>query len=133
MVLRLCIKENKLRSQYIKLDLDVSRSINSDSVWFFRFLQLFKRLKYEVPKFYHKVSVMNGNLEAPGLGLSDEDKRKLSEEVNIIFHGAATVRFDEKLNVAVRINVLGTREMIKLAKSAKNLKVNPHFIYKYRT
>lgn len=67
---------------------------------------------------------MNGNIEQPGLGLSEEDKQKLSEEVNIIFHGAATVRFDEKLKVAVRINVLGTKELIKLAKTVKNLKVN---------
>lgn len=87
--------------------------------WF----QLFRRLKHEVPKFYHKVSVVNGNLEQPGFGLSDEDKQKLSDEVNIIFHSAATVRFDEKLNIAVGINVLGTREILKLAKTVKNLKV----------
>jgi len=67
---------------------------------------------------------MNGNLEAPGLGLSEEDSQKIEDEVNIIFHGAATVRFDEKINVALAINVLGTREMLKLAKKIKNLKVS---------
>lgn len=91
-------------------------------------MQLFKRLKHETPKFYHKVSVVNGNLEAPGLGLCPEDRQKIEDEVNIIFHSAATVRFDEKINVAVGINVLGTREMIKLAKKIKNLKVSPSFI-----
>ena len=66
---------------------------------------------------------MNGNLEAPGIGLSPEDTQKIEEEVNIVFHGAATVRFDEKINIALSINVLGTKEMMKLAKRIKNLKV----------
>lgn len=68
---------------------------------------------------------MNGNLEEFSLGLSEEDKKKFSEEVNIVFHGAATVRFDEKLKLAVGINVIGAREVLKLAKTAKNLKVSP--------
>lgn len=67
---------------------------------------------------------MSGNIEQPLFGLSEEDKQKFAEEVNIIFHGAATVRFDEKLKTAIGINVLGTRELIKLAKTVKNLKVN---------
>lgn len=67
--------------------------------------------------------MINGDIEQPGLGISTEDREKLSEEVNIIFHGAATVKFDEKLRIAVGINVLGTREVLKLAKSVKNLKV----------
>lgn len=67
---------------------------------------------------------MNGNLEEPELGLSDEDKKKFAEEVDIVFHGAATVRFDEKIKLAVGVNVIGSREILKLAKSAKHLKVN---------
>ncbi|XP_065213885.1 fatty acyl-CoA reductase wat-like [Planococcus citri] len=88
--------------------------------------RLYKRLKHESPDFYKKVSVMNGNLEEPELGLSDEDKKKFAEQVNVVFHGAATVRFDEKLKLAVGINVIGTREILKLAKSAKNLKAMMH-------
>jgi len=44
--------------------------------------------------------------------------------VNIIFHGAATVRFDEHIRVAMNINVFGTRELIMLARSITKLKVN---------
>nr|UYO73019.1 fatty acyl-CoA reductase [Phenacoccus solenopsis] len=88
--------------------------------------RLFKRLKHEVPNFYQKVSVMNGNLEQSDLGLSEEDKDKFAKEVNVVFHGAATVRFDEKLKLAVAINVIGTREILKLAKTAKHLKVIMH-------
>lgn len=75
--------------------------------------------------------MINGDIEQPGLGISTEDREKLSEEVNVIFHGAATVRFDEKLRIAVGINVLGTREILKLAKSVKNLKVSQPITISY--
>ncbi|XP_065204287.1 fatty acyl-CoA reductase wat-like [Planococcus citri] len=84
--------------------------------------RLFKRLKHESPDSYKKLSAMNGDLEEPELGLSDENKKKFAEEVNVVFHGAATVRFDEALKLAVIINVIGTRHVLKLAERAKNLK-----------
>jgi len=84
---------------------------------------LFKRLKYEVPKHYHKVSGVAGGCSLPGLGLSVSSRNILINEVNIIFHGAATVRFDEHIRVAMTINVLGTRELLNLARKMTNLKV----------
>jgi len=86
-------------------------------------LQLFKRLKHEVPKYYHKVSGVAGDCSLPGLGLSVSSRNTLINEVNIIFHGAATVRFDEHIRVAMNINVSGTRELISLARNITNLKV----------
>jgi len=54
------------------------------------------------------------------------------KEVNIIFHGAATVRFDEHIRVAMDINVSGIREIISLAKTITNLKVTLKYdIYIY--
>lgn len=47
-------------------------------------------------------------------------------KVDIIFHVAATVRFDEKLQKAVAINVRCPMDMIKLAKEATNLKSFMH-------
>jgi len=85
--------------------------------------QLFKRLKYEVPKYYHKVSGVAGDCSLPGLGLSVSSRNTLINEVNIVFHGAATVRFDEHIRVAMTINVSGTRELLNLAKKIINLKV----------
>jgi len=97
--------------------------------------QLFKRLKHEVPKYYHKVSGVAGDCSLPGLGLSVSSRNTLINEVNIIFHGAATVRFDEHIRVAMNINVSGTRELLNLARKITNLKVivflNLYVIYKY--
>ncbi|XP_050540836.1 fatty acyl-CoA reductase wat-like isoform X3 [Daktulosphaira vitifoliae] len=84
--------------------------------------RLFMRLKHEQPKFHHKISAFAGDVSLPGLGLSASDRQKLIEEVNIMFHAAATIRFDEHIRVAIDINVLGTREMLKLAKETINLK-----------
>lgn len=81
------------------------------------------RLKHERPKFHHKVSAIAGDASLPGLGMSQSDRVKLAEEVNIVFHAAATIRFDEHIRTAININVLGTREIIKLAKEMTNLKV----------
>lgn len=88
--------------------------------------RLFKRLKYEVPKYYHKVSGIAGDCSLPGLGLSVSSRNALINEVNIIFHGAATVRFDEHIRVAMNINVSGTKELLNLARKITNLKVMAH-------
>ncbi|CAH0712903.1 unnamed protein product, partial [Brenthis ino] len=57
-------------------------------------------------------------------------KKRLQEQfddvVKFIFHGAATVRFDEVLKKAVEINVRGTREILKLARACTKLRA---FVY----
>lgn len=67
--------------------------------------------------------MIEGSLEQDNLGLSNDDRQKLVDEVDVIFHCAATVRFNEALIKALRVNVLGTKHIVKLAKEAKNLKV----------
>lgn len=43
-----------------------------------------------------------------------------------MFHVAATVRFDEKLKLALSINVIGTKEVISLCREIKELKAFVH-------
>jgi alcohol-forming fatty acyl-CoA reductase len=57
-----------------------------------------------------------------GLGLSLTDRQMLVTNVGIIFHAAATIKFDERLKLAVDINVHGTRDVLELAKETKILK-----------
>ena len=56
-----------------------------------------------------------------GLGMSDQDRENMKQEVNIVFHSAATVKFDEELSRAASMNVRGTRELMDLAKQMNNL------------
>lgn len=57
------------------------------------------------------------------MGLSDNDKNELIENVTTIFHCAACVRFDQPLKEAINMNLLGTNRMLKLAQLMTNLKV----------
>jgi fatty acyl-CoA reductase len=58
-----------------------------------------------------------------GLGLSSSDRQMLEENVSVVFHCAATIRFDDPLKTAVFLNIRGTREVMLLARNMKDLKV----------
>ncbi|XP_026686569.1 fatty acyl-CoA reductase wat-like [Diaphorina citri] len=88
--------------------------------------RLFWRLRAEVPDFRSKVSAVAGDCSLPGLGLSETDRATLVKQVNIVFHGAATVRFDEHIKMAVKINVCGVQAMLQLAREMKDLKAFVH-------
>lgn len=51
-------------------------------------------------------------------GLGEADYGLLSEGATRVIHGAATVRFDEDLETARRVNVEGTRNVLALAAAA---------------
>ncbi|CAH0549612.1 unnamed protein product [Brassicogethes aeneus] len=87
---------------------------------------IFDRLKRECPKFKHKIVGVAGDCSLPHLGLSLQDRRILMDEVHVIFHVAATVKFDEKMKLAVAINVRGPQDIISLSKQMKNLKSFVH-------
>ncbi|CAG9862416.1 unnamed protein product [Phyllotreta striolata] len=87
---------------------------------------VFERLKKECPKFRHKVVGVAGDCSLPDLGLSLEDRKRLIENVTIVFHVAATVRFDEKLKTAIDINVRATQDMLRLAREMPKLKSYIH-------
>lgn len=68
--------------------------------------------------------VISGDVSLINLGISKEDKEKIINEVTIIYHCAATVRFDEALKTAVLLNTRGTKFMVELAKECKVLDVS---------
>ena len=86
-------------------------------------MQLFGKLKDQMPKFRHKVVIVNGDCSLPDLGLETSDRRLLIEDISHVFHGAATVRFDENLRSALATNVVGTRSVLEIAREMKKLKV----------
>nr|AID66649.1 fatty acyl reductase [Agrotis segetum] len=92
---------------------------------------LYDRLRKERPDFISKISIVEGDMGQPELGMCAEDRAKIMNEVDVIFHGAATVRFDEPLKTAVEINVRGTREMFKLARGCTKLKAFVHISTAY--
>ena len=61
-----------------------------------------------------------GDIGETMLGIS-EKSLEIMQNVTIIIHSAATVRFDEPLRKAIRVNVAGTYETIQVAKRMKRL------------
>lgn len=69
--------------------------------------QIFDRVKEQNAKALHKVIPIQGDIAMPGLGISDSDQLTLTNEVSVVFHSAATVKFDEPLRwVVVRLLLL---------------------------
>ncbi|XP_032686164.1 fatty acyl-CoA reductase wat-like isoform X3 [Odontomachus brunneus] len=85
---------------------------------------LFDRLREETPNFRDKVVplVQVNELYEKNLGLTKDDIDLVINKVSIIFHLAATVRFNEDIKVAAKINVYGTYAILNLAKRMPNLK-----------
>lgn len=88
--------------------------------------QVFEKLKQidKEEKFRHKIVPIEGDCSLPGLGMSELDREKLIQNCHIILHAAATVRFDEKLKLAIAINVNGTKEIMLLARELEQLVVS---------
>jgi len=87
---------------------------------------LFERLKAENNGFRKKIIAVEGDSTQPGLGLSPDNRQRIVEHVNIVFHMAATVRFNETLSVAVVTNVMGTRELMLLCQDCTKIKAMVH-------
>nr|XP_018899460.1 PREDICTED: fatty acyl-CoA reductase 1-like isoform X1 [Bemisia tabaci] len=88
---------------------------------------VFERVLREQPGAFERiVAPVNGDVTQEKLGLSAEDEDLLIKNVSIIFHVAASVRFDDPIPDAVRMNTRGTREVINLAKKMPNLKALLH-------
>lgn len=60
------------------------------------------------------------------MGLSLNDRESLVNDVEIVYHAAADVRFDESLKDGIETNVRGTREIMLLSQQMVKLQV---FIY----
>ncbi|XP_045457853.1 fatty acyl-CoA reductase wat-like [Melitaea cinxia] len=87
---------------------------------------VFDRLKEEVPKFRHKIVAIPGDCGAAGLGLTITDRQTIIEKVHVIFHSAATVKFDEHLKIALITNVQAPLYLLQMAKDMKGLKAFMH-------
>ncbi|XP_044727610.1 putative fatty acyl-CoA reductase CG5065 [Chrysoperla carnea] len=89
-------------------------------------IPLFEKLKKDYPESLSKVKVIKGDISKLQYGLSDSDLEFIINEINIVFHVAASVRFDDSLKDAILINTRGTREMLRILKQMQHLKV---FLY----
>lgn len=88
-----------------------------------KFSKVFENLLslYEEP--FAKLTLVEGDMQVVGLKISSENREKIINEVELVFHAAADVRFDESLREVTEINVRGTREVMLLSQQIQNLSV----------
>ncbi|XP_075148976.1 fatty acyl-CoA reductase wat-like [Haematobia irritans] len=96
-----------------------------------RFSQIFKEPLFEKlltvrPDPLKSIKTIAGDCTLPNLGISNDDYQELIENVDVVIHSAATVRFNEPLSNATQINIEATIDLIKLAKHMKRLKAFVH-------
>ncbi|KAH8289032.1 hypothetical protein KR054_004442, partial [Drosophila jambulina] len=87
---------------------------------------LFEVLLKSKPQALQRVSTIAGDCLEHDLGISIRDRQLLASEVHIVIHGAATVRFNEPLHIALTINTRATKLMLQLAKEMKHLEAFLH-------
>lgn len=85
--------------------------------------ELFQPLLKMYPNATDKVIFLPGDVAELECGLSKEHQQELFDNVSIVFHSAASVRFDDPLTTALRLNTRGTHELIKLSKQMKKIEV----------
>ncbi|XP_058816569.1 putative fatty acyl-CoA reductase CG5065 isoform X2 [Topomyia yanbarensis] len=87
---------------------------------------VFDRIRAKMPYVLEKMVYIGGDITLPLLGLSEKDMQLLIESVNIVFHVAATVRFNEGLKEAAVLNTVGTQQMLDLCMKMLHLQSVVH-------
>jgi alcohol-forming fatty acyl-CoA reductase len=85
--------------------------------------KVFSKICETNPSVLSKIILINGDIDIDNLGLSEKHEKILIDEIDVIFHCAASVRFEDPLKEAVNTNVCGTLRLLQLAQKIKNLKV----------
>ncbi|MCH8251115.1 MAG: AMP-binding protein [Planctomycetes bacterium] len=63
-----------------------------------------------------KIHVVAGDLTQVRMGLTEDAYRALTEKITLVVNSAATVTFDERLDLAVDLNTLGPPRLLRFAR-----------------
>lgn len=80
---------------------------------------------------HQKVIVVEGDVTLTNLGLSQENLIRIMNEVSVVYHSAATVKFDEPLKLSVAINISGTKNIVELCRKMPQLVALVHISTAY--
>ncbi|KAI4502949.1 hypothetical protein M0802_001993 [Mischocyttarus mexicanus] len=81
----------------------------------------FRVLREKYPERLKKLVAIPAEITVDGLGLLDTDKEKLLKEISVVFHTAASVKFDLPLKTAVNTNTKSTMHVLAFAKQMPHL------------
>ncbi|GJQ74567.1 hypothetical protein Trydic_g21428 [Trypoxylus dichotomus] len=83
---------------------------------------VFEKVKEMYPTFMEKIAIIPGDISKPELGLSEQDKLILQNEINIVFNSAASLNMNGSLKDNIKSNLIGVLELLDLCRNMKNLK-----------
>ncbi|CAF4887644.1 unnamed protein product [Pieris macdunnoughi] len=93
--------------------------------------KVFESLQATSPDCFSKLHLIPGDILQEDIGISEEHRQTIQEEVQCVFHCAACVRFDMFIRDAVNMNTLGTMKVLQLVEGIKNLEVFEHVSTSY--
>ena len=73
-----------------------------------------------------KVVAVSGDVTLPGLGMDPQICERMLGEVDLIFNSAATVVFDEPLDLSLRLNTLGPLSLLDFARQCRQPVIFAH-------
>lgn len=92
----------------------------------------FRRLKEEqFEKRFEKIVPIEGDVGLENLGINEQDRQLLIDNVHVVFHSAATLDFMQSLKETTNINLLGTRRVVELCKQLNKLQALVHISSAY--
>ncbi|KAG0761729.1 hypothetical protein G6F57_007617 [Rhizopus arrhizus] len=74
----------------------------------------------------HKVIPIAGDIISPDLSMTDADREQIIEHVHIVIHCAAALNYNERLDLALETNTLGTLRIMDLADECKQMEAFIH-------
>ena len=75
----------------------------------------------EKPEVMSKIYLVTGDLMTPNLGLNEADLKRVTQNTEVMFHLAATLKLEETLKPAIQMNLKGTQHTLDVAKQMKKL------------
>ncbi|KAI4499707.1 hypothetical protein M0802_005277 [Mischocyttarus mexicanus] len=87
---------------------------------------VFSKLRQEQPQFRDRIIFFEGDCKLSNLGITTMDRATLIEEISIVFHVAANIKFNENIKSATITNVQGLKNMMSLSQEMPKLK---SFVY----
>lgn len=74
---------------------------------------------------------MVGDVAEKHLGISEEDRQAIINNVHVVIHSAASLDFNQPLRTTVTINLLGTRYVMQLCEQIRNIQAVVHISSAY--
>jgi len=80
----------------------------------------------ETQKRKHKVVGIRGDVTEPDMDLNKLDRQEIIDKVSVVFHVAASVKFDSPLKESMKQNVYGTHNVLQLCAEMRQLQCYIH-------